>query len=550
MDAFVQLALIEKAKRVFAADSSVMLSFPLLAPMGFTAAELLALTVPSTPADYAAAGDFARIVNFLASDIVATSTERMLWDVYLDVLSRAEVGDITSDVVVEASAASLLYKAGPDGTRVESDSLMNYRQYRDEWFVAREDYAAQKLSGELSEDADERQHWTDVAEPALRAILDAATTVWETTGQRAAVEAAIQAERDATLRDPRRRWAEWKDAFNPDIDLVTDPGGQYAPTGLSPRNFADQDGWLTFDMSAGEMRTLVDEAPETLKRVLEDGGGTGLERVSFEYRSVALVRPWFRPEVLTSGIWRSSDPELILSDGKDPPVGACPAYASACVFVRNVVVTPQGAATTDNWDVRFTLDAARLTLRRDLRVDPSIKSRNARRILQAGAPEQVLAVTPIAFRALELNSFVKVASPLRVTPAAERIAIRHPLRLDAAVAADESIRIQREVLVTTAPVPEAPPLPPPTSPPRDEISILAFICKRLPRTPDSAPEPDLTSGPQHTRTHVVAQGDTLGKIAAKFYGSSSQWRKVYDANKEVIGRNPDVIHVGQKLVIP
>ncbi len=36
----MQLALIEKAKRVFAAgDAGVMLSFPLLSPMGFTAAE-------------------------------------------------------------------------------------------------------------------------------------------------------------------------------------------------------------------------------------------------------------------------------------------------------------------------------------------------------------------------------------------------------------------------------------------------------------------------------------------------------------------------------
>ena len=33
MDAYVQLALIEKAKRVFSDDARVMLSFPLLAPL-------------------------------------------------------------------------------------------------------------------------------------------------------------------------------------------------------------------------------------------------------------------------------------------------------------------------------------------------------------------------------------------------------------------------------------------------------------------------------------------------------------------------------------
>jgi len=217
MDAFVQLALIEKAKRVFAADASVMLSFPLLAPMGFTPAELAALTLPSTPADYAAAGDFARIVNFLASDMVANATERKLWDVYRDVLDQAEVGDVAADGAAEPSAASLLYTVGPDGTRVESNALVSYRQYRDEWFVAREDYASHKLTGELSEDAAERQHWLDVEEPALRAALDAATAAWDTLGGRAAIEGALQADRDAALRDPKRRWAEWQNGFNPDI---------------------------------------------------------------------------------------------------------------------------------------------------------------------------------------------------------------------------------------------------------------------------------------------------------------------------------------------
>ncbi len=34
-----------------------------------------------------------------------------------------------------------------------------------------------------------------------------------------------------------------------------------------------------FDLSASEMRTLVDQAPDALKRVLDDDGGSGIERV-------------------------------------------------------------------------------------------------------------------------------------------------------------------------------------------------------------------------------------------------------------------------------
>jgi len=48
----------------------------------------------------------------------------------------------------------------------------------------------------------------------------------------------------------------------------------------------------------------------------------------------------------------------------------------------------------------------------------------------------------------------------------------------------------------------------------------------------------------------VADGDTLASIANKFYGDESQWRKIYDANRQAIGDNPDNVKVGTKLTIP
>lgn len=52
--------------------------------------------------------------------------------------------------------------------------------------------------------------------------------------------------------------------------------------------------------------------------------------------------------------------------------------------------------------------------------------------------------------------------------------------------------------------------------------------------------------------YTVVTGDTLFKIAAKadVYADGDQWRKLYDANKTVIGANPNRIFVGQTLVIP
>jgi nucleoid-associated protein YgaU len=53
-------------------------------------------------------------------------------------------------------------------------------------------------------------------------------------------------------------------------------------------------------------------------------------------------------------------------------------------------------------------------------------------------------------------------------------------------------------------------------------------------------------------THTVESGDTLSGLAKKFYGSEAQayWMEIYEANKEVIGDNPNVILIGQELQIP
>lgn len=48
-------------------------------------------------------------------------------------------------------------------------------------------------------------------------------------------------------------------------------------------------------------------------------------------------------------------------------------------------------------------------------------------------------------------------------------------------------------------------------------------------------------------TYVVRPGDTLGKIARKFYGDARQFRLIVAANRIL---DPDRLRVGQRLVIP
>ncbi len=49
--------------------------------------------------------------------------------------------------------------------------------------------------------------------------------------------------------------------------------------------------------------------------------------------------------------------------------------------------------------------------------------------------------------------------------------------------------------------------------------------------------------------HLVAKGDTLGKIAKKYYGNASKYMKIFDANTDQL-KNPNLIYPGQVLAIP
>lgn len=52
------------------------------------------------------------------------------------------------------------------------------------------------------------------------------------------------------------------------------------------------------------------------------------------------------------------------------------------------------------------------------------------------------------------------------------------------------------------------------------------------------------------KIQTVKPGDTLWAIAKLAYGDASKWQAIYEANKETIGPNKDLIIPGMKLVMP
>lgn len=73
----------------------------------------------------------------------------------------------------------------------------------------------------------------------------------------------------------------------------------------------------------------------------------------------------------------------------------------------------------------------------------------------------------------------------------------------------------------------------------------------LPRYAEASNEEDDYTPPTtgDGRTYTVRSGDTLSKIAIKFYGSSRRYMEIYDANRDVMS-SPTNVKVGQVLRIP
>jgi len=61
----------------------------------------------------------------------------------------------------------------------------------------------------------------------------------------------------------------------------------------------------------------------------------------------------------------------------------------------------------------------------------------------------------------------------------------------------------------------------------------------------------LTAPPPEEKVeyYTIVSGDTLSKLAKRYYGKAGDYPRIFEANREVI-KDPDLIYVGQKIRIP
>jgi len=508
LDARIALALMAKAELVFG-QQGVVLSFP-TASSSYTASQLNffpeAPTAESARLALTGLFDFSAFANTIPDGRVwqGLSDRPNLAQVYRRVIEGAEVAALPEnpqDLEQLQAARALILASAPDGTPVDTPVYTAYKECRDAYLLASQQYNAAKTSGELG-DAAARQAW-EAGEPDLRAVRDRALEAWQVEGHRAEVDDALAKIAMLNQKTPSTTWGEWDMRSRSGVGTVTDlAGAPFWPTYISPANACDS-GWQVMRLNSGEVQALQASAPEQLKARLGSGGtALNVDELEFEYTSAKLHRPWFDSAVFRARFWRPrAAAPIALSSGAEPYAGECPLYASGVVFFRRIRATVQG----ETGDV-----AAKLGTMGD-KLDMGFLTLNRQRlqvVSTQAAPAAAAAEAPV----LSAASARMIAGSLQdgaLAPALRRPAagsIRADIQVTNGPPGPGSARqrfamnaILNKRLVIRRPQQSPPIIPVPAPPPqpgksvletsRDDIFVLALICSVVPPSPN--PDPGL-----------------------------------------------------------
>jgi hypothetical protein len=471
IDAQVVLALSTKASQVFVQDDTAF-SVP-LSPVVYRGQDLDRMLAADTAEGMRLLAEFSVLVNTIGSwPVWSPIADRYLWDVYGDVLADADLASasLSAEEQADYARAVELLHGGGEGT--ESPAYLAYRQCRDAWLSAQQEYNNRKGTAEISGDQAVKDAWA-AEEPVLLSKIRDSEQRWATDGRRIEIDEALRTERRILDRSPAKAWQEYTKLFDPatpEVFFANDTNvGHYVPSTLRPSNAVDVP-WARITLGRAEIDALAVAAPPELRSKLPADASSTVESLSFEYTSVAVLRPWLSSAVFSSRAWRFSDGTKVLSDGAPSPHGLCPSYVAALVLARSISVTHQpadngGAPTPPVQPVNFgflRLDSGRVEEARSRRIlrKPVVALR------RAGDGAALQGRDPAAFQGKFL------AAP----------AVLERLR------ADDFTRVQPVFDVMPSPAPDPGTGAEPT--PADDIYVLGFICKKLPKCPD--PDPGLT----------------------------------------------------------
>lgn len=514
MDSVTQLALMSKAKKVFEREGT-FLSFP-VTPLAYKKGDF-ELFLQDTAHDLlrseANLEAFSTLVNLIPTDEAWLPIDaRFLWNEIQYVLKEGILASSTRTPEEERSyqkALAYLKVPGEGGLLQDSPYVQAYNQCKDAYILAEQEFMEARSTGEAIKDDAEKNQWQEVDEPAFRAKLKELDDQWIFEGYKNEVNIARSQYANLGAKSPVTTWKEWNERCNPDLDSRTNPhtGFTIFPTTFAPSNALEEGAWKPFSLNEGEIKTLINEAPADLRRRFSaEGIVSSVKGMTLEFSSATIKRFWFDSEVFRSRFWKLPNTTKVLSDGNTPPSGDCPAYVTAIVFARKVVVerSTQHAPSNQPISADLGFNYAVRDQRAITRINTNLMHAVQPHVLKPPPVHpQDMAIHPLptpmrirsqAMASSEPASMRRPAQPMRgpvmVEPGVGTPMVARPIYSRAMLNLQESTFTRLPTTPVKKPVPSPSGLPS-ASPtvPDNNIYVLAFICKPLPKCPD--PDPTL-----------------------------------------------------------
>ncbi|MCZ2258593.1 peptidoglycan-binding domain-containing protein [Sporosarcina sp. G11-34] len=535
MEEKVSLALAIKLKKIYEEENQ-FLTFPLGLAYPYRSLEFMKEGSNLSALErlnYRA--DFSRMVNQIPADgaSVFSPSGMFLWNEMKNVLINAEFATSILSQEEEkqlAEAKDFLTVEGVDITGkksiIPSEATQIYIDYKIAYEEANDMYMSEKITVENTTgvEAEKLQEvWKEWREKELRDLRDQAMFNWVNFGYKNKVEAS---QKIRNILEVKKYSVLYRDEYLNDINIAeladTDAQGiPFCVTDFNPRDAFDKDQpWIYVPLLRKEIDSLIQQAPDSLKGVFTaDQENDDIQSLSLEYKYIGIKRSWFRPEFFQSRYWKMSD-ESIVSDGESPAQGRIPAYITGMLAVRNITVTKKkktgeqknsvlpilNIATLQNNAVikaipeyRLAINPGTMTFMQSVKppvVDVDNRLKNNADLLQTrtGELEQKPAIRSIEMPNPKLQAVfkppetAKLISNLHIYKAEELIFTQNikSMGIGSLIEPIDRIVATPETVTETYDF--------------DGVAILAFVCRRVPLSPNpdptkftSPPEPEVVS---------------------------------------------------------
>jgi hypothetical protein len=520
MESRISLALGAKLRMLFEKDDKY-LTFPL--GTGFTYRYLNFMKDPSVSGltlqeQLNNKGDFARLLNIIPADTPSFSQDasRFLWDALITVLKASSFAD-SALTTAESRLLDEAIDFLTDGTKLEdgtavpvnSVAVNKYYEYKTLFDQAEATYLNEKISVESStgpEGDKLKKQWSTYREKQLHELMDQAEQNWINLGFREQVKHFQQVRNDL---EPKKYLSLYKAAYLHEVAISEVPDLNGLGVGVYTTFFSPFDvfesslPWTKINLTKTEIDALVQGAPADLKAIFNaEEGSTNIESVSLEYNNIAVIRPWYKPEFFGSRYWKLTD-ETMVSDGNIPRHGMIPSYITSMIVGRNLVVTRHKSEQQNpivlpiltkapvqtlkiagsQWETPPivagrrppTALRAEVALRAETPPGSEVNTALMRKSSFALASAVTATAQPIAIsarqpQAIEVKQSIKYAEAKYRGTAIKYPVLRIPDRKDeAAGTGGASLDMMTETF------------------PFDGVFVLAYACKRVPKSPDPDP---------------------------------------------------------------